>query len=277
MLPHKKDRSSRFLWSGLQTGSLLNFFFLGICLLSGCTPAAHKQLIVGMELAFPPFETTDAKGTPAGISVDLAKALGRHLHRETVIENIPFAGLIPALKTGKIDVIISSMTATPERAQSIDFSDPYLKTGLCLLVGRNSQIQSIADADTPQTTLAVKRGTTGNLYATQHIRHARVLVLDDETACVLEVVQGKVNGFIYDQISTFDNWQKHSDSTRAILNPFQTETWAIGIRKGNNDLREKVNQFLADFRASGGFDDLGNRYLKKQKDAFKDLGIPFYF
>ncbi|MEI9897108.1 MAG: transporter substrate-binding domain-containing protein [Chthoniobacter sp.] len=63
------------------------------------------------------------------------------------IENTPFAGLIPALKTSRIDLVISSMTATPERAQSIDFSDPYLKTGLCLLVGAKTDIQSIADAD----------------------------------------------------------------------------------------------------------------------------------
>ena len=94
--------------------------------------AGAADLIVGMELAYPPFEMTDTQGNPAGVSVDLANALGEYLHRKVVIQNIRFDGLIPELKVGKIDLIISSMTATPERAQAIDFSEPYLKTGLCL-------------------------------------------------------------------------------------------------------------------------------------------------
>src|SRR5262249_37508983 len=118
------------------------------------------------------------------------------------VENIPFAGLIPSLQTHKIDLIISSMTATPERAKAIAFSDPYLTTGLCLLVGKNSPIQTIADIDTPERTVVVKKGTTGHIYATEHLKRAKLLVLDEENGCVLEVVQGKADAFIYDQIST---------------------------------------------------------------------------
>src|ERR1700678_2077438 len=109
--------------------------------------APHRILKIGMELAYPPFEMEDPNGNPTGVSPDLARALAEYLHEPLAIENIPFSGLIPALKTGKIDAVISSMTETPERAQSIDFSDPYLTTGLCLLVKKDSPIQSIADAD----------------------------------------------------------------------------------------------------------------------------------
>jgi len=250
-----------------------------LCLaLAACRQRAErKEVIVGMELSYPPFEMTDASGHPAGVSVDLANALGNYLQREVKIENIPFSGLIPALKTGKIDLIISSMTATPERAQSIDFSEPYLKTGLCLLVRRDSPIQSIADIDKPGITIAVKQATTGSDYARQHIKKANVLTLDKETACVLEVIQGKADAFIYDQMSTYKNWQKNSDSARAILTPFQAESWAIGVRKRNDKLREEVNRFLAEYRVKGGFEELGDRYLKEQKEAFKVRGIPFYF
>src|SRR5437667_12071221 len=108
---------------------------------------APDTLVVGMELAYPPFEMADERGQPAGVSVDLANALGGFLHKKVEIQNLPFDGLIPSLRTGRIDLIISSMTATPERAQTIDFSEPYLTTGLCLLVSKNSNINSIADAD----------------------------------------------------------------------------------------------------------------------------------
>ena len=234
-------------------------------------------LIVGMELKYPPFEMSDEKGNPTGVSVDMANALGKFLGKKIVIQNTAFDGLIPSLKGGKIDLIISSMSATPERAQSIDFSDPYLKTGLCLLLRKGSNAQSPRDLDAPGRVVAVKQGTTGQLYAARNINPERLLVLDDEAACVLEVIQGKADGFIYDQMSIYQHWKRHQDTTRAILKPFQEESWAVGIRKGNKALLGKVNAFLKDFRAKGGFDALGDKYLKEQKEAFQQMGIPFYF
>src|ERR1700677_3734168 len=126
-----------------------------VCVFAGCARKPHAELIVGMDLGYPPFETTDTQGNPAGVSVDLANALGEFLHRKVVIRNIRFDGLIPELKTGGIDLIISSMTAPPGRAEDIDFSDPYLKTGLCLLVRSSSGIQSIRDVDQAGRTIVV--------------------------------------------------------------------------------------------------------------------------
>jgi polar amino acid transport system substrate-binding protein len=248
-----------------------------LCLMCGCSRKPLNELVIGMELNYPPFEMTDEHGQPAGVSVDLAEALGKYLGRDVRIENTPFDGLIPSLNTGRIDLIISSMTATLDRAQSIDFSDPYLTTGLCLLISKNSPARSIKSLDQPDRVLAVKSGTTAQTFAAQHIKQAHVLVLDQENACVLEVVEGKADAFIYDQMSTYQNWRHHEDTTIALLKPFQEEHWAIGIRKGNTVLLGQVNQFLKDFRARNGFDELGDRYLKEQKEAFRKLGYPFYF
>ena len=230
-----------------------------------------------MELAYPPFEMTDPQNPPTGVSADLARALAASMGKELEIQNLPFDGLIPALKTGKIDLIISSMTATAERARSIDFSESYLRTGLCLLVGKNSPVQSMADLDQSGKIVAVKLGTTAQTYVSTRIKRAQVRILEKEDACVLEVVQGKADGFIYDQMSTFKNWQRNPETTRALLQPFQEESWAIGVRKGNSALLQKVNGFLKDFRTQGGFEQLGDRYLKEQKEAFRRLGYPFYF
>jgi polar amino acid transport system substrate-binding protein len=238
--------------------------------------AENPPLIVGMELAYPPFEMTDTSAKPTGISVDLANALGLHLKRKVDIQNLPFDGLIPSLKTGRIHLIISSMTATAERAKAIDFSDPYLSTGLCLLVGKTSSIESIADADQKNRTLAVKQGTTGHLFS-RSLKHAKVIVLDREAACVLEVAQGKADAFIYDQMSILKHSEQNSETTRPLLSPFQTESWAIGIKKGDEALKKEVNAFLRAFRESKGFETLGDRWLSSQKSAFMRLGIPFVF
>ncbi|NBW96931.1 MAG: amino acid ABC transporter substrate-binding protein [Planctomycetia bacterium] len=241
------------------------------------TAAASPPLRVGMELSYPPFEMTDPQGRPTGVSVRLAEALARQLGRPLVIENIAFDGLIPALKTGKIDCIISSLTATPERARAIAFSAPYLKTGLALLVGRESPVHSAADLDAPGRTVAVKKGTTGHQYAASTLERARLLVLDKESAAVMEVAQGKADAFVYDSLSVFRSQRRHPDTTRAILRPFREETWAIGLRLGDDDLRRQVDEFLDAFRRDGGFERLGDEFLPDEKRAFKEQGIPFYF
>jgi polar amino acid transport system substrate-binding protein len=235
-----------------------------------------KPLIVGMELAYPPFEMTDTSGKPTGVSVDLATDLAKSLGRPVVIQNTAFDGLIPALKTGKVDLVISSMTATAERAQSIDFSEPYISTGLSLLLKKDSTAKGIADLDREGVKVAVKKGTTGHIFATNNLKKAHVLVLDKESAAVLEVSQGKADAFIYDQMSVYQNWQRNKETTQAILEPFQKESWAVGIRKGNDELKAQVNRFIKEYREKGGFEQLGERYLKEMKDEFKRLGSAFF-
>ena len=248
---------------------------LAALMLNGCGRRDDHQLVIGMELSYPPFEMTDEHNQPSGIGVELARSLAERLHRELVIRNTAFTGLIPALQTGKIDLIISSMTATGQRAQSIDFSDPYMKTGICLLVSAKSNVQTVADLDQPGRRVVVKDGTTGSTYAQEHLPKAKVLRIGDEASCVLEVVQGKADAFIYDQMSIFQFQRLNPQTTRAVLEPFQKENWAIGIRKGNDELRRQVNAFLTDFKARHGLETLGEKYLRIDKEAFKTMGYPF--
>ncbi len=246
---------------------------------ASCGSKDDSKLVVGMELAYPPFETTDTDNKPSGISVDLAKELGKALDREVVIENLAWTGLIPALETGKIDVIISSMTINEERKKTIDFSDPYASIGLALLIGKDSEVQSYDDLKEPGRILAVKKGTSGHLYAEKHLPAENIMVFDKESACVLEVAQGKADAFTYDQLTIFRQWQENKDTTRAALEPYQEESdyWGIGVSKKNPELTQEINSFLADFQADGGFDDLADKHLKQEKDTFTELGIPFFF
>ena len=248
---------------------------LAAMIASACSHRNSNQLVVGMELSYPPFEMTDEHNRPTGIGVELARALAADLHKEVVIENTKFTGLIPALQTGKIDLIISSMTATEDRARSIDFSVPYMKTGICLLVSANSDVQTIDDLNRPGRRVVVKNGTTGFNYAREHLTRAELLPISEAAACVLEVVQGKADAFIYDQMSVFQYHQQNPQTTRALLNPFQKENWAVGIRKGNGELRAQVDAFLIQFKETHGLEALGEKYIKADKQAFKEMGYPF--
>jgi polar amino acid transport system substrate-binding protein len=163
--------------------------------LTACGGRKQDAFVVGMDLSYPPFETIGPSGKPEGVSVDLAEALGKFLGKPVRIENIPFTGLIPSLKTGKIDCIISSMTDTPERRASIAFSEPYLSTGLALLVPANSAVRTQQDLNQPGKTLAVRQGTTGEVWARANLKNARILSLEKESSAVLEVIQGRADAF----------------------------------------------------------------------------------
>lgn len=236
------------------------------------------KLVVGMELAYPPFETSDEQGVPQGISPDFARDLAESLNLELVIENLPWDGLIPALLTGKVDMVVSSMTITEPRREQVDFSIPYANAYLALLTNKEAGITSVEDLNQPGRKVAVKIGSTGYYYAQKNLSQAEILAFPDESACVTEVVQGKADAFIYDQLTIYRNWQRHEESTKPVFIPFQdVESWGAAFNKGNEGLVSAVNTFIVQYTQEGGFDRLTEKHLGEEKKVFDELGFKWFF
>jgi len=247
-------------------------------LLAGCTAKEEDTFTVGMELAYPPFETKDDKGEPTGVSVDFAKAMGEYLGKKVVIENIAWDGLIPALQTGRVDAVISSMTIKEERKEKIDFSKPYAKALLAILANSGSGITKMEDLNVAGKKVAAELRSTSNIYAEKNLKNATVIPLADESACVTEVVQGKADAFIYDQLTIYRNNKSNPDTTNAVFIPFQdVEYWGVGIKKDNKELLDKVNMFIDDFYKKDGFSPLTEKYLKDEKANFDQFGFEWFF
>lgn len=238
----------------------------------------RKPLVVAMELAYPPFETKDDAGNPSGLSVDFMRDFGDAYGYDVEIQNTGWDGLIPSLQTGKADLVISSMTITPEREEAVDFSDPYARAQLAILANSASGVASIEDLDQPGKTVAVKTGSTGDVYATKNLKNAQITRLADESACVTEVVQGKADGFLYDQLTIYRNNQANPDTTQAVFIPFQDpEYWGIAAATGNQELLDQLNAFIAQSKQDGEFDRLTQTYLADEKAAFDELGFAWFF
>lgn len=252
-------------------------FFALIFAASCAAPAKTQVLRVGMELAYPPFETKDDAGNPTGISADIAKAFGEYLGREVVIENTAWSGLIPALKTDKLDMVISSMTINDERKETVDFSEPYASAYLALLAGPKSTVQTAADVDKAGRILALKQGTSAHLYAQEFFKNATVNTFSSETAAMTEVIQGKADGFIYDQLTIYRN-SLDNPGSRMVALPTQTpQYWGAAFKKGNTELVSQFNAFLIKFKQDGGFDKLTQKYLAEEKKVFDEKGFNFFF
>jgi polar amino acid transport system substrate-binding protein len=220
----------------------------------------RKTLVIGTEPEFRPFEYKNEKGEYLGFDMDMARMLAEDLGVTLEIREMLFDSLIPSLRTGKIDLAISGMTAYPERKKYVSFTDSYFETGLCLLVHVDSGIEKPADADGKG--LAVKLGTTGHKEAPKLFPAAKLTVLQAESECVMEVVLGRADAFLYDQLSVLGASKKHPEATRALLEPLTHEPYAMAVRKGDERFLARLNEFLAKIRADGRFDALREKYLR---------------
>ena len=254
------------------------FRFLALSLLfTLCACSRSNKLIIGTDATYPPFEYVDEKGQISGVDIEVGREIAKALGREVEFRNINFDGLITALRTGSVDLVISSMTATPERRLSIDFSEPYVKTGLSILAAKDSTVQSAADLKTPGRKIVVRLGTTGEHWARENLKEAKIIALDADVSCVMEVVNANVDAWVYDQLSIMNYHSKHADKTRALLAPLREEVWAVGIKQGDDELKAKVNDVLARMRGDGSFGKLAGRFMAKEKKMMTAQGLPFVF
>jgi len=223
----------------------------------------RNKLTVGMEVKFFPFEYADTDGKPVGFDVELAKLAARELGVEIEIKDMEFSGLIPALQAGKIDMIISGMTRTPARARTVTFTQPYFEAGLCALISnkRAPDVSEIGQLNAEGRILAVKLGTTGDIATARMFPKAQVKRFKDETACVLEVVSGRADAFIYDQLSIVRHHAQNPQTTHTTLKPFTYEPYAIAIRSGDFDFLNWLNIFLETIKADGRYQELRKKFL----------------
>ena len=242
-----------------------------------CACSRSNKLIIGTDATYPPFEFVDEKGVITGVDIEIGKEIGKALGREVEFKNINFDGLQTALLTNALDLVISSVSATPERRKAVDFSDPYVKTGLSVLVAKNSPVMKSGDLDAPGRKIVVRLGTTGETWAREHLKNAQIKALDNDTSCVMEVVNANVDAWIYDQVSIMRHHAEHAEKTRALLTPLREEVWAVALRQGETEMKAKINEVLARMKADGSFKRLADRFMAKEQKMMTEQGIPFVF
>lgn len=246
-------------------------------IMAGCA-TKEEPLKVGMELKYPPFETVDEDGNPTGASVRLAEALGEYLDREIEIVDTPYPSLIPALESGSIDIIISSMTITAVREEVVDFSDPYTTSQLMMLAHKDSKVKSPADLNDSDVIIASKTGTIGALWAASNADQAQILDVEEEASAVLEVSNGTADVFIYDPLSIIRHQENYPDTTVAILDPLpNTKGWGIALQKGQDDFKRQLNDFIKQAKSDGTYDAIREEFLKDKVEEFEQYGLDFFF
>lgn len=225
----------------------------------------NKQLRVGFEAGYLPFEMTNKNGKFMGFDIDMAKALAKSMGVKFVPVNTAWDGIIPALVTNKFDLIIGGMTITQSRNLKINFSNPYIVVGQAILLNKMhaGKVKSYKDLNNPKYTISSRLGTTGEQAAKKLIPRAKYKAYEAEGEAAMEVIQGNVDALIYDLPFIEKIQAQHgAGKSIAISEPFTYEPLAIGLRKGDPDFLNFLNNFLRQYKGDGYWQRSYDKWFK---------------
>lgn len=238
---------------------------VGLMVFAGCgggsdkAPAPKSVLKVGTNATYVPFEFKNDKNEYDGFDMEYASAVAKKLGKEREIHNISFDGLIPAILTNEIDVIMSAMVITPERAEKVDYV-PYFKAGLGILV--RDDVKDVHGKDDLQgKKIAVQMGTTGAFEA-HTIPNAEIREFDHNSEALLELRKGGVDAVICSIPVAKHYVATEKDSkVRFIKEPLRQQTIGIAINKNNPELKAAVQKAVDDLKADGTYDKLYQKWF----------------
>ena len=222
-------------------------------------------LRVGLEPGYMPFELTNQKGEIIGFDVDMAKRMAKAMDVKLELVSTAWDGIIPALMTGKFDVIMSGMTLTQSRNMTINFATPYILIGQSILLKKEhaGDVSSYKDLNDPKYTVASKLGTTGEQATKRMISKAKYISYETEQEGVIELINGKIDAFVYDlPFNAIAFSQKGQGKIVHLDQPFTKEPLAWAIRKGDPDFLNWLNNFMNQIKYDGVYDKIYNKWFK---------------
>ena len=219
-------------------------------------------LRVATEPTFKPFEFRNDKNQLAGFDIDLARAIGGEIGVKVEFVEVAWESIIPTLLGRKADLIMSGMTATPERALTVSYSDPYFVTSTCVLVSkkRASDVKQASDLNRDGRIITVKEGTTGAFAAKKQFPKAKVVSFSTQNDAAREVALGRADAFIYDLWQIENHQRNNPDSTFIIDKPITREPYAIACRKGDPESVAWLNLVIRTLRLDGRLQELYDKY-----------------
>jgi polar amino acid transport system substrate-binding protein len=242
-----------------------------------------EPLRVGTSPTREPTTFIDGAGHNTGFEAELARRIALKLHRPIEFRNMKFMGLIPALQTGKIDLIVTGMSATPERAEKVDFSHHYFVLHQMLVVHKPATATATtseptapplhSEADLAHARIAVLTGSASERFATKQYPNATISQLRTFGDQTVAVKTGKADAALGD-LDAIQELIRNDASFALFGGALQTFDVGAGFAKSNGELRQAFNAFLADLRKSGTYDDMIRRWMERHETQMPVIPLP---
>jgi polar amino acid transport system substrate-binding protein len=221
-------------------------------------------LRVGMS-TFVPWAMQDKTGNFVGFEIDVAKKLAADMGVKAEFIPTKWSGIIPALLTGKFDIIIGGMGIRPERNLKVNFSIPYDYTGMSIVAHKKlaAGYKKIEDFNNPSVTIAVRTGTTAAASVQRFMPKAKTRLFDDESQAIQELLLGRVHAVVAS--APLPAYQALAHRERLFLpmqDDFTKEPIGFAVRKGDPDSLNFLDNWIRVTDAEGWLRDRKNYWFK---------------
>lgn len=230
------------------------------------------ELRVGLSADYAPLEfekTKNGKTEYVGVDIELAKKIAKDNHLKLKIVNIQFDSLLGALKTGKIDIIISGMTSTPERKKEVDFSEPYMETGNVMLIRENNSDVFHTLNDFKNKKIGAQKGSEQEKIAQQEIENAQLSSLNRLPDAILALKSKKIDGLVIEK-PVAEAYAKQNKDLKIANVSFNEEKkpTVIALPKDSPILLQHLNESIKNVKDQ----NLINKYMNIASEQMVDDG-----
>ena len=237
-----------------------------------------KEIRVGTDATYPPFESVDSSGNFVGFDIDIMNAICKDIGAKCTYVNQDFDGIIPALLAGKFDVIDSSISITAEREKQIDFTNMYYNTPPAIVARKDAGIKGVTVDDLAGKIIGVQSSTTHANYAQQTYTKSTIKLYPSADQFKLDLINGRLDA-VNDDIVVLSDWLKTSKEaqqccelvgTIKIVPSIHGLGQGFGVRKGDKDLTALLNKGIKDILANGTYKKINDKYFD-----FNAYGEPY--
>jgi polar amino acid transport system substrate-binding protein len=208
---------------------------------------------------YPPFNFVNEKNTVTGFDVEIGMEVAKRLGVKGKAVTTAWDGIIAGLIASKYDLICGSMAITEQRLKSIDFSDPYYRSGAQIFTKNSSKIKSVFDLRGKK--IGVTLGTTFEQWVRENIKDAEIKTYKGVPDMILETATGRIDAFITDKIVGAMAIKEKFAPLKLVGDLLYEERMGIALRKGNPELREAINKALTDMKNDGTYEKISMKWL----------------
>lgn len=216
------------------------------------------KLIMSTNAAFPPYEMTTDSGEFEGIDIETAQAIADKLGLELQIDDMDFDAALLAVQQGKSDMVMAGVTVTDERQNVMDFTDSYATGIQSIIVKEDSDIASVDDLAGKK--IGTQRGTTGYLYCSDDFGDENVVAYDNGLTAVQMLNNGQVDCVVIDNAPAKE-FIAANPGLKLLDTAYVEESYAIGVGKGNTELKDAINTALEELKADGTLQAIVDKYI----------------